>query len=118
MKNKIQVFIAFLILTLPCIAVCETINLKWSHSNPEAVQGYRLYVKKYPNENFIMEWEGHENKHSYETVVGNKYGFAVTAFNEFGESLKSQEVIYTSEDNMVDPITILNRPSAITITFE
>jgi hypothetical protein len=118
MKNKIQTFIISLTLMIPCLAIGGSINLKWSHSNPNAVQGYRLYVKKYPDEKFIMEWEGSKNKHSYETVVGNKYGFAVAAFNEFGESLKSQEVVYISEDNTVDPITILNRPSAITITFE
>jgi hypothetical protein len=117
MKNKTQVFIAFLILTLPCIAVCETISLKWSHSNPEAVQGYRLYVKKYPDENFIMEWNGAETSCTYNAEIGVKYGFAVTAYNEFGESKRSQEIIYTAEEDL-DPIIIPSRPKSITIKFQ
>lgn len=92
----------------------ETLKFSWDHETPDKVTGYKFYVKQYPDQEFENVWNGAETSCTYNAEIGVKYGFTVTAYNEFGESKRSQEIIYTAEEDL-DPIIIPSRPKSITI---
>ena len=114
--KKLFLVLLFLQLTIT-MAFSLPISFSWTHSTPDTVDGYRLYVKIYPDGESLPVWDGTELECTFEAVEGVKYGFHATAYNEWGESLKSQEIIYTAEEP-VAPIVIPSRPTSITIRFE
>ena len=119
MKTNIRMFIITIIFL---IAVCATasaeeINLVWTHDTPALVNEYKVYQKVYPDGEFIQVWSGQNMNLVLDSIENVKCGYTVTACNEYGSSLPSQEVFYIALSSP-DPIVITGQPKTITIEFE
>ena len=108
-------FLVFILLIQGKCVFSQDINFNWVHENHEEVDGYNFYVQTFPSNEFVKVWSGQEMKYIFKAEEGTKYGFCVTAYNEFAESLRSTIIVYTSEGNS-GTIVIPSRPN-ITINF-
>ena len=111
-------YLFLFILLLPSVLFAKDLNFSWTHDTPENVSGYNFYARKYPDVNFLKVWSGQEQAYLFNNVkAGDRFAFAVTAFNEYGESLKSREIVYVIEKNITD-FAIPVDAKTITIIFK
>jgi len=122
-KKKIisNVFIILCILISPIPSIAMDFSFEWE-ANPEPVTGYKLYYKV--GENSERPYEGTElnegaspitvGKVTTYTVTGlspdKTYHFALTAYNDDGESGYSS-VVTVSPDSIPDPVPVINNIS-------
>lgn len=114
---KISMIIFILLFTIVFKLSAQEIIFSWQHDSPEQVENYNFYVKKYPDGEFVRVWTGEMLTFTFEATEGIKYGFCITASNNYAESLKSLELIYKAEGDIGEPIIIPARPKLIIMKF-
>ena len=99
------------------VANAEEITLSWTHDTPELVDEYKVYKKIYPDGAAIQIWSGSDTQLIIQIENNIRFGYTVTACNQYGSSLPSQEVFYIGL-NPPEIIKITGQPQKIVIEFE
>jgi hypothetical protein len=97
MKKLLLITLMVVFLAVPAFAA--TVTFTWEHSDPAAVDGFRLYQRTGPEYDTVV-WEGKELTCTIEFLVDTEYAYVVRAFKtmplsgDVVESADSNEVFY------------------------